>query len=135
MRRVKRSSACVRRSPPNRRRQLQTHSGASPARHTGMISGRASIDRIACQLRYSQYQMYAPHVVAPSSTSFGPGGANKACDAAGAAAACHATSVSMLGIDQRTSAISTPSRPCARVLASPPCDSLMRRRTSFCESA
>ena len=36
---------------------------------------------------------------------------------------------------QRASAISTPSRPWARVRASPPCDSLIRRRTSFCESA
>lgn len=37
--------------------------------------------------------------------------------------------------DQRSSAISTPSRPWARVRASPPWDSLIRRRTSFCESA
>ena len=35
----------------------------------------------------------------------------------------------------RTSEISTPSSPCDRVRASPPWLSLMRRRTSFCESA
>src|SRR5690606_37391687 len=34
-----------------------------------------------------------------------------------------------------TSEIPTPSSPCDRVLASPPCASLMRSRTSFAESA
>lgn len=34
-----------------------------------------------------------------------------------------------------TSATSTPSNPCDKVRASPPCANLMRNRTSFCESA
>ncbi len=52
---------------------------------------------------------------------------------AGAAAGLEASNAKVR--PHRTSATSTPSSPCASVRASPPWASLIRRRTSFCESA
>ena len=48
---------------------------------------------------------------------------------------CPASFFAASEVPQRASATSTPSSPCDRVLASPPCASLIRRRTSLAESA